>query len=62
LKPSGKIAEYIDALLTSGRFRGQVAHHSVLPPVAAQSADPADPWLPPLVAALRAAPPPGLGP
>ncbi len=54
MKPSGKIAEYIEALLTSGRFRDQVAHHSVLPPVVAQSADPADPWPPPLAAALRA--------
>jgi hypothetical protein len=54
LKPSGKIAEYIDALLSSDRFRGQVAHHSVLPPQAAHWADPVDPWPPPLAAALRA--------
>lgn len=54
MKPSGKIAEYIDALLSSGRFRGQVAHHGVLPPVAAKWGEPARPWPPPLTAALKA--------
>jgi DEAD/DEAH box helicase domain-containing protein len=54
LKTSGKIAEYIDALLASDRFRGQVAHHEVLPPVAARWAEAARPWPPPLAAALKA--------
>ena len=43
MKTTGNIAKYIDALLTSGRFRSQVAHHGVLPPVAAQWGRPAPP-------------------
>lgn len=55
MKPSGSVAEYIDALEASRRFRDQVVHRTLLPPRAAEWRQPSAPWPPAVASALAAA-------
>ena len=42
--PKGHVAEYVSALISSERFRGQIAHHRVLPATVATHGSCVRPW------------------
>jgi DEAD/DEAH box helicase domain-containing protein len=50
---STDINEYIEALIQSPRFSGQIAHHALLPEFPAETAEPERPWPEAISARLR---------